>query len=90
MACRGVDLGRRAYCNSKQIGAAILSAACGARRAIQLYGRARSDSWGNLLEKPVCGTTVAFGPNNLWGAIMVTIDGQHYDQRGAYYALAKY
>ena len=76
--------------SSKQIVAAITSPACGARKTIQVYERARSGNWGNLLEKPVCGTTVAFGPNNPWGAIMITFDGQHYDQRGAYYSLARY
>jgi hypothetical protein len=76
--------------SSKQIVAAAPSAACGGRKAIQIYERARSGTWGNILEKPVCGLSVSFGPNNPWGGIMITIDGQHYDQRGAYYTPAKY
>jgi len=75
---------------SKQIVAAAPSATCGRRKAIQIYERATSGTWGNILENPVCGTSVSFGPNNPWGAIMITIDGQHYDQRGAYYTPAKY
>ena len=75
---------------SKQIIAASPSAACGHLKAIQIYERATSGTWGNILEKPVCGTDVSFGPNNPWGAIMITIDGQHYDQRGAYYTRANY
>lgn len=75
---------------SKQIIAAAPSATCAPRKAIQIYEKATSGTWGNILEKPVCGTSVSFGPNNPWGAIMITIDGQHYDQRGAYYTPAKY
>lgn len=75
---------------SKQIIAAAPSAACGQRKAIQLYERATSGTWGNMLEKPVCGANVSFGPNNPWGGIMITIDGRHYDQRGAYYTPAAY
>ena len=75
---------------SKQIIAAAPSATCDRGQAIQIYERATSGTWGNILEKPVCGTSVSFGPSNPWGAIMITIDGQHYDQRGAYYTPAKY
>jgi hypothetical protein len=75
---------------SKQIIAAAPSATCGRGKAIQIYERATSGTWGNILEKPVCGTSISFGPNNPWGGIMITIDGQHYDQRGAYYTPAKY
>jgi hypothetical protein len=75
---------------SKQIVAAAPSASCGHQKAIQIYERATSGTWGNLLEKPVCGASVSYGPNNPWGGIMITIDGQHYDQRGAYYTPAKY
>jgi hypothetical protein len=75
---------------SRQIIAAAPSASCGRRKAIQIYERATSGTWGNILEKPVCGTSVSFGPNNPWGGIMITIDGRHYDQRGAYYTPAKY
>ena len=75
---------------SRQIVAAAPSATCGPRKAIQIYERSTSGAWGNMLEKPVCGTSVSYGPNNPWGGIMITIDGQHYDQRGAYYTPAKY
>ena len=74
---------------SNQIVAAAPSETCGKRKAIQIYERAISGTWGNILEKPVCGMSVSFGPKNPWGGIMITIDGQHYDQRGAYYIPAK-
>ena len=76
--------------SSKQIIAAAPSAACGGLKAIQIYDRSIAGPWGNLLEKPVCGTSVSFGPKNPWGATMITIDGRHYDQRGQYYTPAKY
>jgi len=76
--------------SSRQLIAASPSAGCGHLKAIQIYERANSGTWGNILEKPVCGTNVSFGPNNPWGAIMITIDGKHYDQRGAYYTPANY
>lgn len=76
--------------SSKQLIAAAPSAACGRLKAIQIYERSIAGPWGNLLEKPVCGTRVSFGPKNPWGATMITIDGRHYDQRGQYYTPAKY
>jgi hypothetical protein len=76
--------------SSKQLIAAAPSAACAPKKAIQVYEKSIAGPWGNLLEKPVCGNSVSFGPNNPWGAIMITIDGRHYDQRGQYYTLAKY
>ena len=76
--------------SSKQLIAAVPSAECAPKKAIQIYERSNSGLWGNILEKPVCGTSVAFGPNDPWGAIMITIDGRHYDQRGAYYTPANY
>lgn len=76
--------------SSKQLIAAVPSAECAPKKSIQIYERSNSGLWGNILEKPVCGTTVAFGPNNPWGGIMITIDGRHYDQRGAYYTPANY
>lgn len=76
--------------SSKQIIAAAPSATCGRLKAIQIYERSIAGPWGNLLERPVCGTQVSFGPKNPWGATMITIDGKHYDQRGQYYTPAKY
>ena len=76
--------------SSKQLIVAAPSAACAPKSAIQIYERSIAGPWGNLLEKPVCGTSVSFGPNNPWGGIMITIDGKHFDQRGAYYAPANY
>ena len=43
-----------------------------------------------FLEADVPGTKVVVGPKNPWGAWMLTIDGRHYDQRGAYYEPVKY
>lgn len=76
--------------SSKQMIVAVPSAECAPKKAIMVYERSNSGLWGSILEKPVCGTTVAFGPNDPWGAIMITIDGRHYDQRGAYYTPANY
>ena len=75
---------------SHQIIAQVPFANCRQGRAIQIYERATSGTWGTLFEKPVCGMVVSYGPNNPWGGIMITVDGQHYDQRGAYYTPAKY
>ena len=66
------------------------STACAPKKSIQIYEKSNSGLWGNILEKPVCGTSVSFGPNDPWGAIMITIDGKHYDQRGAYYTRVNY
>lgn len=76
--------------SSKQLIVSAPSAACAPKRAIQVYERSRAGPWGSLLEKPVCGMSVSFGPNDPWGAIMITIDGKHYDQRGAYYTPVDY
>ena len=76
--------------SSKQLVVAAPSAACAAKKAIQVYEKSIAGPWGKMLEKPVCGSSVSFGPNNPWGAIMITIDGRHYDQRGAYYTPANY
>lgn len=76
--------------SSKQMIAAAPSSNCAPKKAIQIYERSRGGPWGTLLEQPVCGTSVSFGPNNPWGGIMITIDGKHYDQRGAYYTPASY
>lgn len=76
--------------SSKQMIVAVPSPGCAPKKAIQVYERSIAGPWGNLLEKPVCGTSVSFGPNNPWGGIMITIDGKHYDQRGAYYTPASY
>lgn len=76
--------------SSKQLIAAAPLAACAPKSAIQIYERSIAGPWGNLLEKPVCGASVSFGPKNPWGGVMITIDGKHYDQRGAYYTPANY
>jgi hypothetical protein len=76
--------------SSKQLIVAEPSAACGRLKAIQIYERSVAGPWGSLLEKPVCGSRVSFGPKNPWGATMITIDGKHYDQRGQYYTHAEY
>ena len=70
--------------SSKQLIVTAPSATCGRLKAIQVYERSIAGPWGNLLEKPVCGSTVSFGPKNPWDATMITIDGTHYDQRGQY------
>lgn len=76
--------------SSKQLIVAAPSASCAPKKAIQVYEQSRAGPWGNLLEQPVCGTSISFGPNDPWGGIMITIDGKHYDQRGAYYTPANF
>lgn len=75
---------------NKQIIAIAPSASCGRLKAFQIYERSIAGPLRNLLEAPVCGTRVSFGPKNPWGATMITIGGRHYDQRGQHYTPAKY
>ena len=76
--------------SSKQIIAAAPSPACGKLKAIEVYEQSRAGPWYSFFEKPVCGMSVAIGPKDPWGALMITIDGKHYDQRGQYFTLVNY
>lgn len=66
------------------------SAACPAGRAIDVYRRSRAGSWYSYFEKPVCGASLSIGPKDPWGDWMLTIDGKHYDSKGAYYVPVDY
>lgn len=61
------------------------STACPRGKALDVFGKSRAGSWYSYFEKPVCGTTVVIGPKNQWGDWMLTVDGKHYDSRGAFY-----
>ena len=87
---RDFDLGHLYDGNSNQLVVTAPSKACPGGTMLDVYEQARSGTWGSLLEKPLCAASVSFGPKNPWGAWMLTIDGRHYDQRGAYYTPATY
>jgi hypothetical protein len=76
--------------SNRQIIAAAPSPDCGKLKAIDVYEQSRAGSWYSFFETPVCGMSVSIGPKDPWGALMITIDGKHYDQRGQYYTLQKY
>ena len=61
------------------------SAKCPKGRAVDVYARSRAGPWYSYFDKPVCGSSLSIGPKNQWGDWMLTIDGQHYDSRGAFY-----
>ncbi len=74
---------------NRQVIAAQPSARCPGALAIQIYEQSRAGPWSSLFETPVCGRTASAGPKDRWGAMMVSIDGRPYDQRGAYYIPAR-
>lgn len=67
--------------------------ACPRGRAVDVYGKSRAGSWYSYFEKPLCTSAtprVSVGPKDPWGDWMLTIDGQHYDSRGAFYVPVTY
>lgn len=74
---------------NRQVIAAEPSPRCPGASAIQIYEQSRAGPWSSFFEAPVCGRTVSAGPKDPWGAMMVSIDGRPYDQRGAYYIPAR-
>lgn len=66
------------------------SASCKGGKAIDVYEKSRAGSWYAFFEKPVCGSKLSIGPKNPWGDWMLTIDGKHYDSRGAFYVPVNY
>lgn len=66
------------------------SKACPKGTAMEVYGRSNAGSWYSFFEKPVCGSTISIGPKDPYGDWMLTIDGRHYDSRGAYYVPVAY
>jgi len=66
------------------------SKACPKGTAMEVYGRSNAGSWYSFFEKPVCGSTISIGPKDPWGDWMLTIDGKHYDSRGAFYLPVTY
>ncbi|WP_375398385.1 hypothetical protein [uncultured Sphingomonas sp.] len=65
----------------------VPSVTCPGGKAVDVYGKSNAGSWYSYFEKPVCGSRVSIGPENQWGDWMITVDGKHYDSRGAYYIL---
>lgn len=61
------------------------SASCPRGKMLDVFGKSRAGSWYSYFEKPICGAGLVIGPKNQWGDWMLTIDGRHYDSRGAYY-----
>lgn len=61
------------------------SASCPRGKMLDVFGKSRAGSWYSYFEKPVCGAGLVIGPKNQWGDWMLTIDGRHYDSRGAFY-----
>lgn len=66
------------------------SAACRGGKALDVYDKSRAGPWYAFFEKPVCGSKLSIGPKDPWGDWMLTIDGKHYDSRGAYYVPVDY
>lgn len=61
---------------------------CPGGKALDVYGQSRAGGWYNYFEKPICGSTLSVGPKSRWGDWLLTIDGRHYEERGAYYVPA--
>lgn len=61
------------------------STACPRGKVLDVFGKSRAGPWYSYFEKPVCGSALVIGPKNQWGDWMLTVDGRHYDSRGAYY-----
>jgi len=66
------------------------SKACPKGTAMEVYGQSRAGGWYSFFEKPVCGAAISIGPKDPWGDWMLTIDGKHYDSRGAFYVPVDY
>jgi len=62
---------------------------CPNGKAMDIFEASRAGSWHSLFSAPVCGSKVSVGPQDQWGDWMLTIDGQHYDSRGAFYIPVK-
>jgi hypothetical protein len=50
-----------------------------------VYSRSNAGTWYSFFEAPVCGSSLSVGPKDPWGDWMLSVDGKHYDSKGAYY-----
>lgn len=66
------------------------STKCPGNKVLDVYGRSRAGPWYSFFEKPICGDSLSIGPKDPWGDWMLTINGRHYDSRGAYYVPVDY
>ena len=73
----------------RQIVVTVGSAQCKTGKLLDVYDRSRAGLHHSLFERPVCGTGISVGPKSPWGDNMITIDGQHYMEKGAYFVRVK-
>ena len=66
------------------------SAACPGGRALDVYEKSRAGTWYSFFPKPLCASRLSIGPKDPWGDWMLTIDGKHYDSKGAFYVPVSY
>jgi hypothetical protein len=74
---------------NRQLVVVAPSPKCPGGKALDVFEASKAGPWRSFFENPVCGSTISVGPKDPWGDWMLTIDGQHYDSRGAYYVPAK-
>lgn len=66
------------------------SGTCRGGKVIDVYDKSNAGTWYAFFEKPICGSKLSIGPKNPWGDWMLTVDGKHYDSRGAFYVPVDY
>ena len=66
------------------------AAGCSGGRRLDVYGRSNAGSWYSFFEAPICGASLSIGPKDPWGDWMLSVDGKHYDSKGAYYVPVTY
>lgn len=76
--------------NNREFVVVAPSAKCPGKKVLDVYSQSRAGSWYSFFEKPICGNSLSIGPKDPWGDWMLTIDGRHYDSRGAYYVPVDY
>lgn len=74
----------------RQFVVAVPASDCPKGRRLDVYGQSRAGPWYSYFETPICGSALSIGPKNPWGDWMLTVDGKHYDSRGAYYVAVTY
>jgi hypothetical protein len=60
----------------KQIVVAVPSQHCKAGQRLNVDDRSHAGPWSALFTQPVCGTSIAVGPQSPYGDHMITIDGR--------------
>ena len=73
----------------RQIDVAVPSAQCRTGKMLDVYDRSRAGLHHSLFAQPVCGTSISAGPKSPYGDNMITIDGQHYMEKGADFVRVK-